>query len=941
MGYRKISRLLAAGAVLMCAAMPAHGVQTASPAAEIAPDPAVRRGVMANSLRYAIMRSATPANGVSLRLAFDVGSYEESEEERGAAHFVEHMAFRSTRQFPDGVMDNRFAALGVSVGRDQNATTSLASTVYQIDLPSNRLADVDQILTWMRSAADGILFGDAAVNVERGVVLAEKDARSSAMSQVAEEVQQFQGPHLRSTNRLPIGTRASLAAMTPARLRAFYERWYRPEHATLVIVGDVSADAMEDAAKRAFASWTAKGPRPVRAPSAVAWSERGLEALTRSGPALVSALSACRLATPDPEPAGEVARIRADVLSQLWSAILTQRLGRTAVKADSGLLGAQAIVNKDLRDAKGSCLIAVPTDENWKTALVTGQGELRRFAADGPTALEVRTAIENVRAVLRAAVSQSATRTSAAIATGLADAAIRGRTFMSPAQTMRVFDVAVGGIGPDEVKAAFGRDWSGIGPFLVATAPTAPTKDALIAAWRANETGIGLASYADRKTLAWAYTDFGKPGRVARREVVTNPDFVRLHFQNGAILNFKRTDFEADRTAVRVQFGSGQEEFGSTGMMLASIAAGIFPSGGLGRMEYEDIELALANTTWAFNLNILSRAYQLEASPLPEQVARQMQLFAAYMTDPAFRPTMDAKLPTAMDMMSRMLRTDPKMAAVVAMENALYPGRPAIPSDATMAAYRMSDFERVLKPALTRSPVEVTIVGDIDEKTATAAVAASFGALPTRTRPATAHDASRFRSFPLTLPPPVTSRHEGPADKAAALVVWPLYVASRERRSEEYALDLLAAIFKAKLRQKTRGELGKAYDPAVETDMIDGADQGIFAATVEATPADLDALVGAARDTAASLARGEFTQADIDQAREPMVAERTRLLRRNDPWAGVLSHTSAERHAADELLLYKPMMEALTLADVKKVAATWLERAPFVSRALPRASVQR
>jgi len=229
----------------------------------------------------------------------------------------------------------------------------------------------------------------------------------------------------------------------------------------------------------------------------------------------------------------------------------------------------------------------------------------------------------------------------------------------------------------------------------------------------------------------------------------------------------------------------------------------------------------------------------------------------------------------------------------------------------------------------------VTIVGDVSEAYAIESVANSFGALPARRRLAEPAGPGPFRAYPASAPPPVRTTHQGPAEKAAALLVWPLYVANPERRSEEYAIGLVSTIFQTRLLQRVRGNMGKVYSPTVGDYMPDNADQGYLAATIEATPADLDALVTAARQIAAELAAGGISQQEVDEARSPLVAEREQARGRNEAWAGVMSHSVRYPEALDELTRYKEMMEALTLADVRKAAATWLKPQPMISTALP------
>jgi zinc protease len=384
-----------------------------------------------------------------------------------------------------------------------------------------------------------------------------------------------------------------------------------------------------------------------------------------------------------------------------------------------------------------------------------------------------------------------------------------------------------------------------------------------------------------------------------------------------------------------VRFGHGERELDARSRTPAALAAGLFPLGGLGRMDIEEIGSALANTTWGFNLEIETSGFVLSSSTIASQVDQQMQLLAAYMTDPAFGRMIDDKLPTSVDLVYRSFRSDPNAVAVDALERALFPDKVSIPPREQVAAYRAADFERMLRPALGRSPVEVTLVGDLDEPAARRAVAATFGALPRRAPLTPPVGEGPFRRFPQRLPPPATAFHDGPADKAAAILLWPLYVAEPARRQEEYAIGLVSAIFQTRLLQQVRGAMGKAYSPLVSNVMIDDADDGYLAAVIESTPADVDGLIAAARALAADLAADRISQAELDEARAPLVAARLQAQERNEAWAGILSHSFRHPEAIAELTRFEADMKALTLDDVRRAALTWLGREPMIARALP------
>ena len=931
--FNGLGRALAAAAALLALSAPARAIDPLPANAKAVPDPAVRTGTLPNGLRYAIMRNGSPARAVSIRLAVRAGSYDEEEAESGFAHFVEHMAFRSTRQAPEGSLDTRFASLGVAFGRDENAATGIESTVYQMDLPVADPAAVAKVLEWIRGAADGILFAPAAVELEKGVVIAEIRARTSPATIVGREAARFQAPGLRSLARDVGGTEASVRAATPAALQAFYDRWYRPENAVLVIAGDADPDALLKAAETAFAGWRARGAPGNRAkPQPLA--QRGLDSFTRSGPSLPLAGSACRVAPLDGSRDSSLERMRRDTLSQIWVTILTDRAAQATAKSGSALLGTAPMVNRSLPDARISCLIAVPNLGKWREGLAQAQAELRRFAETGPTPLEVETAAEQLRSRLRAAVYQSGTRATRDLAQGIVESELAGTPFLHPAEAMRVYDMLVEGLTPADVKRAFESDWSGSGPLLVLTGPETVDPAELTAAWRANEAAAPLDAFADREAAEWAYSNFGKRGKVASRDV--GPEFTRLTFKNGAVLNFKQTDFQSGGVEIRVRFGHGERGLSVADRMPMTLAAGLFPNGGLGKMDYEQIASALTNSTWAFTLEPRPTAFMLSSSTLSDNVAQQMHLLAAYMTDPGFRPLIDEKLPTAIDLSYRMFDTDPSFVASLALERALFPGRESMPPRERLSAYRAADFERMLRPALTRSPVEVTIVGDIGEDAAKQAVAATFGALPRRPAlPPLPAGKGPFRYFPDRLPPPVSETHRGPADKAAAVLAWPLWVASPERRREEYSVHLLRSIFETRLLRQVRVVMGKVYAPNVGLATPDDADQGILTVVLEAAPDDIRPLVEAARGVAGELARGGISQEEVDAARTPLLASADQAQRENSAWASIIAHAGADRAALRELTAFRTDLEALTIDDIRRAAATWLAPAPVLARAMP------
>ncbi|HEX8568890.1 MAG TPA: insulinase family protein, partial [Caulobacteraceae bacterium] len=802
---------------------PVSPIPTAARADVVQPDPAVRRGVLPNGLRYAVMSNKQPAEGVSIRLNIDVGSFEEAEDERGIAHFLEHMAFNGTRTIAEGELDRVFAAQGVAFGRDQNASTSSFDTTYFLDLSLADPAKLELAFRWMREVADGMVLSREAVERERGVVLAEHDTGLGPARTLFEAQTKFLSPELRGPTRWPIGTRETLKAIDAARLRAFYDRWYRPENASVVIVGDLPVEELERRVAQTFGTWRGKGPAPVRTRGGGPNLARGLDVLVRPEPQLPSSIAACRTQPRDPPAPETPARWRERMPRILWEHVLDERLRRLSQSREAPFGAASINRSEAYREAAYICLSARPLNEDWKRALDAALQEARRMELHGPTVDELKRAVASMRTDLHAAVAQASTRRSAALAAVLlADLSDEEEqeVFSRPEENLRLFEAGVAGVTPATVHAAFRRDWAGAGPLIVVSAPQPPKAEEVRTAWAAATARPAPAAPTDGPKVEWGYKNFGAPGTVVRRETVADPGFTRLFFANGLVMNFKQVAFTRDRVDVSIRFGAGRSGLPYQSTLVPMLAARMTTEGGLGRHDHDELTRLFQARRWSVNLGMGDNYYGLSGASSPADLDLQMQIMAAYLVDPGFRPNMDAKIPTAVEGFYRMYRTEPQAVIGQAIGEAVAPGGPtSLPPKATLMALRASDFERMMRPVLREAPLEVTVVGDIDEAKAVDAVARTLGALPRRSGSAARSANPPFLRFPANPPAEIRATHEGAAEKAVAGVIWPLYVAVPERRREEYALQLLGGVFSDALRRRVREALGKSYSPGVGVSM--------------------------------------------------------------------------------------------------------------------------
>ena len=433
-------------------------------------DPHVRVGQLPNGLRYAVEQRASPKGAVSIRLGLAVGSFQEADDERGAAHLIEHLAFEATRNFPGEQAALTFAPVKMTFGPDRNATADLAATTYKVDLPTPDPKVVAAGLSWLRDAADGEQISDAALARVRAAAQAELATRQTPLGAFRERVSGFEDAGLRSAARPILGTRESLNALTATRLKAFYDRWYRPGTAVVVMVGDLPAEAMEQQVRHAFGDWAGHGAAGTAPPAPAVASAGGLEVLSLVVPDTAPVVRVCRVAGPDAIDAAPAARLKVLLLREVWRAILQRRLNVLGTRADAPF--SQTNVSTDLRpDSAKTCIAIAPVKGGEAAAISLVQGEFAGFAAGGPTAAEIDLALAQLRAIIRGGIGASAASTTQAgeMLQRLLDAMPQ----LAPREGLRAFDVLLDDLQPAAVKAQFDRDWSGRGPLVVVAGPQA------------------------------------------------------------------------------------------------------------------------------------------------------------------------------------------------------------------------------------------------------------------------------------------------------------------------------------------------------------------------------------------------------------------------------------------------------------------------------------
>jgi zinc protease len=595
----------------VAAGRPAAQVQMKSAVTTAAPvpadslrDPALRTGTLPNGLHYYVRANAMPAGRAELRLVVNAGSILEDDDQRGMAHFLEHMAFNGTRHFPHQSLVDFIEGSGMRFGADLNASTSFDETVYMLTVPTDDPSSLEQGLTVMEDwASGGILIDSAEVVAERGVVLGEW--RSRLPDTTSQKIQKHQrevlfGAGSRYLDRFPIGLPEMLDIASRRPIARFYNDWYRPDLMAVVVVGDIDPSAIEHELRERFGKIAPREKPRARPASRVAVAANGIVDVQRA-----QIVPSVQVLWPVPEPEVE---LRSRVERRLTEQLLLQSLQQRFLRMRE--LESRPFVVADIQrgaiarplDLIGFRLIAWP--DSLERALETAVAEVERVAQHGipPETLEREKAA--LLSQMEHAAGSATARPSKAYADEYAQYYLTGRgTLLSAQQELTLARELLPAITPERMaeaarfwRSARGRKVMFTLPELAHTRP--PTRESVEAIFD-SVASTKLAAPEARKLAEGPLLEKPPvPGRVMKEITDTAAGITEWTLSNGARVIFKPTQNDPDELLLRAWSPGGfslvpDSLFFSSGRMVARMMT---EAAGLGSHDHDDLTAQLATS---------------------------------------------------------------------------------------------------------------------------------------------------------------------------------------------------------------------------------------------------------------------------------------------------------------------------------------------------------
>ena len=883
-------------------------------------DPNVALGTLQNGIRYIIRENQRPENRAELRLVVNAGSILEDEDQQGLAHFVEHMAFNGTRNFPKQDLVDYLESIGMRFGPDLNAYTSFDETVYMLQVPTDSAQVVTQAFRILEDWASGILFEAEEIDKERGVVIEEWRLGQGAGARLRDKQFPILLKGSRYAERLPIGKKAVLDTFRHEAAKRFYREWYRPDLMSVIAVGDFETEWIEGLIKTHFGRIPAVNQPRKRALHPVPGHEETLFAIATDPEATRTNVSIYYKQPVREQDSAEA--YRQNIVESLYNRMLNARLRELTKKPDAPFLFAYSNQGRFIRTSEFYLQGAVVREGGILQGLKAVLTEARRVRLHGFTQSELdREKIEALRGMERAYAERDKVR-SRRFASEYIRHFLTGEPIPGIAYEYGMYKEMVPGIQLAEVNRRAGEWITGHNRVVLIDGPekqgvTMPTEAELTGVIaRVNETEI--EPYEDAASAQPLVETPPTPGEIVAEKQISELGVTEWTLSNGVRVVLKPTDFKNDEVLFSAFSPGGHGLVSDEDYLAAATASSVMQEGGLGTFDAIGLEKKLAGKVVRVSPWIEELREGVRGSASLKDLETMFQL--VYLTFTAPRKDPDAFLAYVQrirgSLENRSASPGAAFGDTIQVTMSQHHHRARVWSEALLDEMNLErSFEIYRDRFADASDFTFFFVGNIDMEGIRGLVKTYLGGLPATRRNET------WRDVGIRPPRGVIEKtvHKGLEPKSSNRIVFtgPFEWSRKNRYNLGSAIDVL----RIRLREVLREEMGGTY----------GVGVGLSTSRYPEQRYSIRISFGCAPDSVEQLTRAVFAQIDslkqfgasdtnIEKVQEADRRAREAALKENGFWRRTLSSSYWLGQDPVNVLKYDDLVNGLTSEIIRDAA---------------------
>lgn len=916
---RALLTIVLLAALLAPAASRAQVPAAAGTDEKLPTDPALVTGRLPNGLHYIIRTHKNPEGRVGIWLHVASGSLNETDATQGLAHFLEHLAFNGSANFPPGSVVPFFQSLGLSFGRDQNAFTGFDQTTYQLALPSGGRDVVDKGMLFMSDVAMRLSLTQPLVDAERPVIVEEKRTRASARQRVEEQLYPRLAPESTFGRRLPIGIEPTIKAVGDKDFRDYYTHWYVPSNMTVIVVGDADPAMVVDVITKQFgAGLTVPAPTPR---AVGVQPTNGPRAIVVTDPELIRAeVSITRLGPPRAATT-TVAQRRRELVETIGTWTFNRRLSAEIAAGRMSFLGGGASVEDWVGVYRMTSLEASGKPGTWRTMLKDLGTELQRARLHGFGEREIANARTMLLAAAEEGVRREATRPARDVLRDLNRDVSRQRPPMSAAQTLALFQRLLPGITAREVSDSFADSFDPARALVVAELPAGddvPSEADLVALGRA-AVDVKPDKPADITPPTELLAAPPKPGTIVETTTHAATEITSLWLDNGVRVHHRRMDQRKGEATISITLAGGviEETPANRGITEAALRAWERPA--TRKLSSTDIRDLMTGAKARVGSGLGGDSVTLTVAGDTADLERALQLAYLLLTEPVIESAGFDQWKEAEGQRLEDRKRQPMAVLIDTAAAALYPPsdpRAKVMTPAQLAALTRPAAQAWLDRLIAQAPIEVSVVGDIDRADAARLVTQYLGALPARPR---IGDKTLLDLRKVARPAgPVQAAETVQALTPQGAVLAGFFGADLRDLRDTRLLNLAARVISTRMLKTIREEKGLVYSIRASSEgAVVYPGFGRFVAIAPTDPGKAPALASAIEEMYAAFAKDGVTADELVVAKKQTATLLDEIMKTPDFWSGWLATLDYRGIGVDEILAGPGQYEAFTAGEVQ------------------------
>ncbi len=880
-------------------------------------DQRIQKGKLDNGVTWYFRQHNNPPGKMALQVHVRTGSLNESDTQKGLAHFMEHMAFNGSENFPPGKLIPYFESIGMQFGADLNAYTSYDQTVYMLFTPNTELEQIDKALVVLSDYVFRSSLLTPEVEKERGIVLEEARARKSARERIQKKLDPELYKGSRFAERLPIGDEKIIANASKELLEDYYRAWYRPENITVVLVGDAAPDKIIPLIQKRFGEY--KAPAAARTPKGPEFTPFKTErAIVVSDPETAFCKVDMLNLLPGRPPTTTTEQARVELVEYVSSWIVGRRFDQRVKKGQASYRSAGAYVSDFMHDAVQAQGFAIGNPSEWAKMLEEMLVEVKRARDFGFSEGELSLARKEILAEAERAVRTEPTQNSEAFIDKIISDVNNREPIMSAQQELDLYKDLLPGIKAEEVSASFKKNFApGAFAFVVTTGEKPnepiPTREQVMAVVKKAE-AIQIASLVEENVRTNLLSKIPEPAKIVEKTVDDKDlGITSAWLENGVHVHHRFMDYKKDSVLVSIALAGGQLEETATNIGVTSVAALAVNEAATSDISSSEMRDLMTGR----NINVSGGPavdhfmITVTGSPLDLETGLQeahLLLKDGKIEEAAFKNWRQIILQQLEER-----EKNPQFKAQEALVDMISSGDPRrVPMRRNQVEALTLEGAQAWYNRLCRTaPMEVAIVGDIKLEDALLLAQRYIGTLPARERNANKLDA--LRNSP---------RPKGPLEREVRVAtVTPKAVAiagfagaEGKNTADSRALELAQLILTSKLTKQVREEMAIVY--SINANNVPSwiyNDAGQFLSGAPCDPANAAKVVDEIQKIFRDFVEKGPTPEEMTNAKKQMANALDSGLREPTYWWGILRNMdlrhrdlSIEKTIAEDFQKFTP-----------------------------------